>query len=206
MKILLTAATVFELEGILDLNSFDASVSTLVTGVGMTATAFSLGKHLANNSYDLVLNVGIAGAFNYELELGEVVEIANDQFSELGAEDDESFLSLVDMGLAAPNDFPFTNSVLNARHNVTHSLKKVQGITVNKVHGSESSIQKVVERLKPDVESMEGAAFLYSCLMNNQDCMQIRAISNYVEKRNRNAWQIELALSNLAQELKQILS
>jgi len=28
-------------------------------------------------------------------------------------------------------------------------------------------------------------------------CMQIRAVSNYVEKRNRDAWQIGLAIKNL---------
>lgn len=200
MKILITAATKFELEGITDSLESSYSFNTLVTGVGMTTTAFNLGTHLAKNKYDLIVNVGIAGAFNYDLQLGDVVEVISDQFSELGAEDGDSFLSLADMGLTTEK------GILEANHSITHSLLKVNGITVNKVHGNEISIQQIVERLNPDIESMEGAAFFYACSRIEVDCIQIRAISNYVEKRNRNAWQIELALSNLANELKQILS
>ena len=44
---------------------------------------------------------------------------------------------------------------------------------------------------------MEGADFAYVCMMMNVPHFQIRAISNYVEKRNRNAWKIEEALINL---------
>jgi len=44
---------------------------------------------------------------------------------------------------------------------------------------------------------MEGAAFFYACAMAGVPCMQIRAVSNYVEKRNRDAWQIGLAIKNL---------
>jgi futalosine hydrolase len=199
LKILITAATKFELEAISDSITSDHSIDTLITGIGMTATAFHLGTHLAKNQYDLVINVGIAGAFNYDLQLGDVVEVEHDQFSELGAEDGDSFLNLYEIGLSNEN------ALLSASHSIEHSIKKVTGITVNKVHGNENSIKQIIKRLSPDTESMEGAAFLYACKMNKVNCIQLRAISNYVEKRNRNAWQIELALSNLANELEQIL-
>jgi futalosine hydrolase len=44
---------------------------------------------------------------------------------------------------------------------------------------------------------MEGAAFFYACREAGVPCLQIRAVSNYVEKRNRDAWQIGLAVKNL---------
>jgi futalosine hydrolase len=44
---------------------------------------------------------------------------------------------------------------------------------------------------------MEGAAFFYACQQVNARCIQIRAVSNYVEKRNRDNWQIGLAIKNL---------
>jgi futalosine hydrolase len=44
---------------------------------------------------------------------------------------------------------------------------------------------------------MEGAAFFYACRQMNVHGMQIRAVSNYVEKRNREAWNIGLAIKNL---------
>jgi len=49
----------------------------------------------------------------------------------------------------------------------------------------------------PVTESMEGAAFFYACKQAGVPCLQIRAVSNYVEKRNRDAWQIGLAIKNL---------
>jgi futalosine hydrolase len=44
---------------------------------------------------------------------------------------------------------------------------------------------------------MEGAAFFYACRQFNIPCLQIRAVSNYVEKRNRDNWDIPLAIKNL---------
>ena len=44
---------------------------------------------------------------------------------------------------------------------------------------------------------MEGAAVFYACKMNNVPCLQVRAISNYVEPRNKENWQINLAINNL---------
>ncbi len=205
MKILVTAATRFELYSVME-DTILNQIETLVTGVGMTSTAYVLGKHLANNHYDLIINVGIAGAFNYALELSQVVEVQADQFSELGAEDGEDFLNLDQMGLSTWNEFPFQEGIVKAKNSINHQLEKVIGTTVNKVHGNEKSITEVKNRLNPDVESMEGAAFLYVCANENTDCIQLRAISNYVERRNRNAWQIDLALSNLAKELSIILN
>jgi nucleoside phosphorylase len=55
----------------------------------------------------------------------------------------------------------------------------------------------VTERLHPQVESMEGAAFFYACKQMDVPCIQIRVVSNYVEKRNRDNWNIGLAIKNL---------
>ncbi|MCJ8210633.1 futalosine hydrolase [Mucilaginibacter sp. RS28] len=161
----------------------------LITGVGMVATAYALGRQLAQNHYDLVINLGIAGSFDRSIELGEVVEVITDTFAELGAEDGDTFLPLNEMGFGdvtfAPDRHPFLN------------IKQVSGITVNKVHGNEASIEKVASRLNPQVESMEGAAVFYACRQAGVRCVQIRAVSNYVEKRNRESWKIGLAVKNL---------
>jgi hypothetical protein len=49
------------------------------------------------------------------------------------------------------------------RLKVAFYLKKARAITVNTVHGNDMSIKKVQERLTPQLESMEGAAFFYAC-------------------------------------------
>jgi len=187
MRILVVSATEFEVG---DLKS---EVEFLVTGVGMVAAAFALGKHLVANQYDLVLNLGIAGSFDRSITLGEVVEVVEDRLSELGAEDDEAFLPIETLG--------FGESVFKTDTRLSsytdHQLKQVTAVTVNTVHGHEPSIQKLTGRTQPQLESMEGAAFFYACKEAGVPCMQIRAVSNYVEKRNRDAWQIGLAIKNL---------
>jgi futalosine hydrolase len=77
------------------------------------------------------------------------------------------------------------------------ALPVAHGITVSTAHGHEASIQRVVRRWAPDVESMEGGAFLYACLTSNVACAQVRAVSNRVERRNRAAWQIGAAVAEL---------
>jgi futalosine hydrolase len=163
----------------------------------MVATAFALGKHLSANKYDLVLNLGIAGSFDRSIALGEVVEITNDTLAELGAEDDNEFLSIDTMGFGEGRFYP--SKKLTDLYNLfnTFNLKQAAAITVNTVHGNEASIKKVTERLHPQVESMEGAAFFYACKQMDIPCLQIRAVSNYVEKRNRENWNIGLAIKNL---------
>ncbi|MCO5948438.1 futalosine hydrolase [Mucilaginibacter flavidus] len=180
-----------------DCQLLTANCQLLITGVGMVATAFSLGRHLSSNKYDLVVNLGIAGSFDKDIALGDVVEITEDTFAELGAEDDLNFLPIADMGFGEATFYP--SKKLADLYNLfnTFNLRQATAITVNTVHGNEASIKKVAERLSPQIESMEGAAFFYACKQFNVPCLQIRAVSNYVEKRNRDAWNIGLAIKNL---------
>ena len=43
---------------------------------------------------------------------------------------------------------------------------------------------------------MEGAAFMYACLIQGTVHAQVRAVSNFVEKRNRDAWKIGDAIGS----------
>lgn len=160
----------------------------LITGVGMTATAFALGKHLLPN-YNLVLNIGIAGSLAKNIPLGSLVNITKDTFAELGAENDKSFLTINQMG--------FGENTFYAKSDIKINLPTVSAITVNKVHGEENSIEQVKALFNPQCESMEGAAVLFACAQENIECLQIRSISNYVEKRNKERWEIGLAIKNL---------
>ena len=211
MRILIVSATSFELAAVKE--AFSASnnheIETLLTGVGMIATSFSLTHKLATVKFDLAINIGIAGAFDKTLELGEVVDVVRDQFSEELVEDGKELKTYQEIGLQKGSSIynsTFEISQLDKLSTTPASFKKVEGITVNTVHGNEKSIKEVVKRLNPQIESMEGAAFFYVCNQMKVPALQIRAISNYVEKRNRDAWKIKLALNNLAEASKTILS
>ena len=196
MRILVVASTKAEIE-IFQAQNIESEIDILITGVGMVATTFQLTKVLSRKDYDVVVNAGIAGAFFKKLEIGEVVEVRSEQFPEIGAEDDTSFISIFELGLLDENAYPFQKGKLTNPDTGIPNLKLVDGVTVNKVHGNKLSIQKVVDQFSPDVESMEGAAVAFACLQENIKFIQIRAISNYVEKRNKSAWNVPLALGNL---------
>lgn len=199
MKILIVAATRNELAGFcLYFNLPDEDFiqtplfDLLFTGVGMTATAFALGQNLPN-SYHMVVNMGIAGCYDRNIPLGTLLNITKDTFAELGAEDHDEFLPVDRMGFGKSS---YLQKYTPDFEQLTH-MPQVSGITVNRVHGNAESIRQITERLHPVTESMEGAAVFYCCAQLGIPCLQVRSISNYVEPRNRAAWQIDLALKNL---------
>lgn len=217
MNILIVTATYLEIEPLLTkfklvnqvsqkLRSYtykNHDIDVLIPGVGMTATAYWMGKVLNQKLYDVALNIGLAGSFDNEIEMGEVVNVSSDRISELGAEDGETFLSLIDMDLLEDEDFPLAHgemiNSISIESEVLSLLKSVKGITVNTTHGEENSIEKVKQLFNPQVESMEGAAFYYACLLEGITCAQIRSISNRVETRNKENWNIPLAVKNLTE-------
>ena len=201
MKILVVAATLAEVKGIYQ--HFDCppaafmqspAFDILITGVGMTATAYALGKTLSAD-YNLVLNLGIAGSFDHNISLGALAQVVEDEFSELGAQDKDAFLTLTELGFGKTTYM----SSFTRHHPLVSSLPQVKGITVNQVHGNSATIAALINRLHPATESMEGAAVFYACEQAAIACLQVRAISNYVEERNKESWQIQLAIQNLNQ-------
>ncbi len=218
MKILIVSATDMEIRPVLNYLGVTAAIShgkikkykhkkleidILITGVGMVAMAYYTGKKL-NRSYDFALNAGICGSFNTNLKIGAVVNVAEDCFSELGAEDEDRFLTLNELNLQGITTV--SNFNLSIDSEIMALLPKVNGITVNTVHGNDITIEKVVQKFHPVVESMEGAAFLFSCKEEGVPSIQIRAVSNYVEKRNRENWNIPLAIKNLNEKIIEILN
>lgn len=179
--------------------------SLLITGVGLTATAFHLGKILATSSFDGAVNFGVAGAFDLSIQLGTTVQVIEDEFADLGAENNDEFVSLFEMNLQNENEAPFSNGKLVPMGDWKSigNLQKVRGASVNTVHGNAQSIANFKARSNAQIETMEGAAFFYACSMGGVDSLQIRAISNYVEPRNRENWKLEEAIQSLAIYMKQ---
>jgi len=188
----------------------DRAVHVLITGVGMVATAAWCSRELSESRYDLALDVGLCGSFDIGLVPGTVVHVVSDCLPELGAEDGDRFVSLEELGLEDRLDARFSCAELRnpapPKNGVLERLPKAKGITVNTVHGHERSIAAVVERLHPQVESMEGAAFMYACLMHGVPFAQIRAVSNIVERRNRGAWKVHEAIDALGETAFEVVT
>jgi futalosine hydrolase len=185
-------------------------IDILITGVGMVPTAVGTTMALACYRYDAVINAGVCGSFNTEIPIGSVLNITSDCLPETGAEDGEHFLSIIDLKLLDQDEFPFTGGKLVNdsvfESNLINALRISSGVTVNTVHGNEKNIAAFLGRHKADVESMEGAAFIYSCKMYKARHIQIRSISNYIEDRDVSKWNIPLAVQNLNYVLLDLLN
>lgn len=205
MNLLLVSATEFELKPFLAGNE---KVDVLITGIGIPNTIYHLTKKLAKKNYDLVIQAGIAGSFNEQILKGSVVMVKQDTFGDVGMEEKENFKTLFEAGFAQANDFPFRNGwLLNENKYLLHqTLPTVESITVNKITDDKKLIKRIVEKFRPDIESMEGAAFHFVCLHQKVNFLQLRSISNVVGDRDKENWQMKDAIENLSIELKKILN
>lgn len=224
MRVLIVSATEKEIQPLLNRISIRSDlgdslkickynrldIDILIAGIGMVSTAYYCAKTITD-AYDYSINLGIAGSFNKAIPIGTVVNVLQDRISELGAEAGEELLSLKELNLKAEDIIKDFSSIKNP---VITGLRKCKGITVNTVHGNHLSIAKAVKKFAPDVETMEGAAFLFACKKEGIPCVQIRSISNFVEHRNMNDsnnhsgrqnWNIPLAIKNLNEIAIQIL-
>ncbi len=216
-KILYVTATAIEAESlkkILHMSPVPGAIhnfefSFLVTGVGSVSTAWVLKQWISiNGKPDLAINAGIAGSFKDEIGIGETVLVHSDCFADAGIEDGSNFITLFEAGFIEENEFPYKNGILNADafyfDKVKNILKPVKAITVNTSTGSEVTRDRLIKKYNPDIETMEGATFFYICSRESVPFLALRAISNKVEKRNKDNWNITLALDNLSVRLMDI--
>ena len=213
-KILIVSATFKEIEGLFQepltnpklgvvypLTKYGQNVDFIVTGVGGVATAFCLGQLVSKNNYNVWINIGLAGTFNLSTQLGRVIAVSEDCFADLGAEDHDQFLDVFSLGIDDTNRRPFSNGKLFPKPFMDgifiQHLRKSKAATVNTAHGNATSIANFISSNKVEIESMEGAAFFYAANLLDVPSIQLRAISNYIEPRDRSKWEIKLALENL---------
>jgi futalosine hydrolase len=221
--ILIAAATELEikplLEGAIQINDQPrlyekqiANINThfLIGGIGTAFMAYKLTKVLSQHNYAFVINAGIGGAFSNLFSLGEVVNVHNEIFAGIGQLSKEKFTNLFDMNLLTEGEFPFTQNFLHnfslINNKVIEALPLANGVTVNTLFTKEMGADLRYEKLNPHIESMEGAAVFYVCLMEHIPFVQIRAVSNYVGETDKNLWKIPLAVKNLHNTLIEALA
>lgn len=200
MNILIISATEFEKKEIKNKLQFCSNISYLITGVGIPATVFNLTKYLENNKPDLIINIGIAGAYNSLLDIGTLVKVERDYFADLGMEKDSGgFEDLFDTGFMKLNEQPFKEKALEGSYSgkLFFDLKKVVGATVNKVSGTKQTSSLISQKYNAGIETMEGAAVFYVALQYEIPCVQIRAVSNMAGDRDKKNWNIQKAVKSL---------
>ena len=204
MKVLLAAATPQEIKPFLEKSKTHNSWDACITGVGLMAATFSLTKVLLEKEYELVLQAGVAGSFVPAFPPGALAVVQQEYLGDLGAEDHSIFKDIFELGLLGQDEMPFQNKALvnaMATYPFQKMLPAVTAITVHTVSGHAPTIAARARKFGAVLESMEGAALHYVCLKLGIPFLQLRAVSNFVEPRNRNNWQMPLAINNLNEQL-----
>ena len=207
MHLLLLSATHFEISETaswINKHTFDLNtlkVKLLIGGVGQLQTTYTLQHWIRLERPGLVIQAGIGGASAKE-EIGKVHVVTSDEIGDLGAMEKSGFTDIFEMGLQDPDRFPFTKGkLMNPYSHLIDwtGLPVSEGITVNEIKSSDSA--GFQRNSVPVVQSMEGAALHFVCLMERIPFIQIRAVSNQLGDREKSRWKIKEALKNLHETL-----
>ncbi len=207
MLLLLVSATSFEIRETtqwlenLPIPHNIPETNLLITGIGQLQTSYALQKKIADRKPDLVIQAGFGGSPDPD-DSGKVYAIRSERIADLGVMDASGFRNIFEMGLADPDQFPFRQGKL---HNPYHKLLDwtclplIDGITVNEIKSAE--FVGFQRNNLPVVESMEGAALHFVCLMENIPFLQIRAVSNVLGERDKRQWKLKEAGQSLDNSL-----
>jgi futalosine hydrolase len=209
MNCLVVAATVMEIMPFIEQYRIKRGIpagieiDVLVTGIGLTATTYSLTRQLQIKRPDIIIQAGVCGCFTTAIPLGSVLAIKQEAIADLGVIEYGQLKTLFDLKLVAQNQYPFSKGWLINKSEVLKKikLKKVSGISVNEITTSKQKIKLYSETFNPVVESIEGAALHYVCLMEKIPFLQIRSVSNYIGERNKKNWNMKESIINLNMEL-----
>ena len=186
-------------------------ITYLLTGIGTTSTSYRLTKLLSEEKFDLAINVGIAGSFSNDFPIGSVAIIDKEFFGDLGFETFSGFQTLFDYEILDADTFPFKSGALcasempSAAKEALSEYKRAIGVTVQTVSGLPEKRRQLEHDFKPQIESMEGAAFFYVCALEDIPFIEIRSVSNEVGERDRSKWNIPLALNALKEACAKLL-
>ena len=199
MNVILAAATELELHSFRTLSNelSDLILDYWITGVGPIATTQFLEKNITAKSPDLIIQIGIAGAINDQIDIGSSVAVKEEMISDMGVWEADGYKDIFDLGFADRNTFPYQHGMLVNPHQQLLSQSKlplVKSFGVNEISTSAEKISLLKHQFNVDIESMEGNAFHYVCLMNKIPFIQLRGISNYVGDRDKSRWKIKESL------------
>lgn len=165
-------------------------MDVLCCGVGAVAAAVETG--VLAHDYDLVISAGIAGGFG-EAEVGSVVVASSVVHADLGAETEDGFSSMAELGWG-PVRWDLDPSIVSLLAQRT-SARTGAVLTVSSVTGTAATAKRLIAAY-PDAlaEAMEGVGVHRAATRAGIPFAEIRAISNPVGPRDRSAWRIGDAL------------
>ncbi|MCF2529429.1 futalosine hydrolase [Yinghuangia soli] len=204
MRILIVTAVPAERDALLRGDAAfpgNTEVDVLAAGVGPAAAAAGTAVALARSPYDLVVSAGIAGGFAPVAPVGSVVVADRVVAADLGAESDDGFVPIDDLGFGTGVYDLAPELVAPAAQAVREKLGAVSVgpiLTVSTVTGSAARAAELMRRHPgAAAEAMEGFGVATAAAGAGVPFLELRSVSNPVGPRDRAAWRIGEALAAL---------
>jgi futalosine hydrolase len=200
MDIAIIAATELEMAPLrkMVLPYSKGKIDLSITGVGPIPTAFSVSRLITNKRPTAIIQMGIAGCFDQQIKIGTAVAVQSEIMADMGVYEDGMYKDIFQMGLTPYDAFPYENGCLNNTHEDLLNkagIQQVKAVSVSEITTLQTKIDLFHHHYGAEIESMEGAAFHYTCLAENIPFIQLRGISNIVGIRDKKQWNIPEALS-----------
>ncbi|NEW07193.1 futalosine hydrolase [Paenibacillus sp. SYP-B3998] len=201
MRVLIMTAVEVERDAVLRGLGSDKRFEVALAGVGLVAAAVSAATILAAAEYDLVVIAGIAGGFKERAEVGSLVVASEIIAADLGVQTLEGFSSLDELGFGSTRVDVATDLAASVTEALlTAGLHAQAGpvLTVATATGTAATADELSSRVPgAAAEAMEGFGIASAAKRHGIPLLEIRAISNAVGPRDRDAWRIGDALKAL---------
>ncbi|MCG7528223.1 futalosine hydrolase [Streptomyces sp. OfavH-34-F] len=171
-------------------------LDVLAGGAGPAAAAASAAFALASGHYGLVVSAGIGGGFAPVAPVGSLVVSRRIGAADLGAETPAGFVPVTELGFGRTWHFP-PRSLVRAAAGATGAAAG-DILTVSTVTGSADRAAALLAAHPGALaEAMEGFGVAEAADLAGVPVLEIRAVSNAVGPRDRDAWRIGDALTAL---------
>jgi futalosine hydrolase len=193
--ILLVSAVAQELEWL----GPRAGVETLVAGIGPVDASARVARALSAQKYDMVVNAGIAGAFEGVAHVGDGVVVGEELFE---VQQENGAPLALPSGNIVADRVPSDSQLIEAITALGFPL--VRGITVSQVTATEATAARLRAR-GAEIETMEGFAVLRAAQLAGVPAIEVRGISNIVGERAKSEWNFDAGIMGLRRILNATL-
>ena len=196
------------------------NVIHVISGIGKANAAHAATLLIEKFSPSAVINFGIGGAYpSANLRTGDIAIADKEIYGDEGLWLKDGFRKADKIGTPLLkkgrkkyfNEFPVDKNLMQkavkffgfvtCHSSLVTEVKSGAFVTVSTVTGTDKRARELEKRFSASgggaiCENMEGAAVAHVCAMYGIPMLEIRGISNIVEDRNRDKWDIKTAAEN----------
>jgi futalosine hydrolase len=194
----------------------------LVSGMGKTNAAHATTILIEKFSPSVIILFGAGGAYpSSGLGIGDIAVAGKEVYGDEGVQLKDGFqgTDLIGIPLLKKggrkyfNEFPLNARMVKVVKSllIAHRSSLIAGVrsgtfvTVSTCTGTKGKARELEKRFGAICENMEGASVAHICALYGVPLVEVRGISNIVEDRDREKWNVRLAAENCQKAVMEVL-